>query len=419
MFANNQNCNLQNRGPNACQNIEMTDYHPEYHQIRLQASVLKMRKELVTQPVKIADDTFLCWNGEIYETRDNTKLWQYGTSDTLFVADQLKPAFENYSDDATVEHIAETMATFHNAEFAILILTKSSIFYGRDLWGRRSLLRWDCPKGCGSFQIVSTAETLDPSLGKDEVCDQEHLWSEIPPGLVHEIRFSPGEASVSSCQYPQTFPVSSDPLVNALQSAMHRLPDGVSEEVWEASLQLECHLRRAVKMRLDHSTSSAVLFSGGLDSAVIAALAAELTTYPLYLYNVSFGPTFMKSNDRKAALITAAALQEQYPEKCICFQDIVVDWEHIQRHEPHIRTLLLPKATLMDVNIGTALWFASRGGDHRIGETEGTRPRVLLLGMGADEQLGEQVFTLRSLLLWHCTKRKNSNRWIWSTSKSF
>jgi asparagine synthetase B (glutamine-hydrolysing) len=38
----------------------------------------------------------------------------------------------------------------------------------------------------------------------------------------------------------------------------------------------------------------------------------------------------------------------------------------------------------MDVNIATALWFASRGMD----KDDLTQPRVLLLGMGADEQMG-------------------------------
>ena len=147
-------------------------------------------------------------------------------------------------------------------------------------------------------------------------------------------------------------------------------------------------------MRLDHTRPSAVLFSGGLDSAVVAALAAELCTHPLLLYNVSFGPSFEKSADRKAALVTAEALQQKYPEKTILFQDIIVDWEDICKHEPHIRTLLKPKATLIDVNIWIALWFASRGDTK---ETETIKPRVLLLGTGADEQMGEMLL----LVLFH------------------
>jgi asparagine synthetase B (glutamine-hydrolysing) len=381
--------NLQNRGPDACQSIEPTQNYPQYHQIRLQASVLKMRQELVTQPVKIHDNTFLCWNGEIYETCYKDEMWQYETSDTLLVAEQLESAFENENDGTTSKRIAEIMAKLYNAEFAVLVLTKSYVYYGRDLWGRRSLLRWDCPKGCGSFQIVSTAESLDTSLDGDDGIDQGQNWSEILPGMVHQTPLTQEMSFTSNIPYPPISPTSTSPIDTPNLTIRTSPPEGVSEELWAASVELECHLRRAVKMRLDQKTSSAVLFSGGLDSAVVAALAAELCIHPLYLYNVSFGPTYMKSNDRKAALVTAAALQKQYPEKKIVFQDIVVDWEDIQHHEPHIRTLLQPKSTLMDVNIGTALWFASQGGDHRIGESDGAVPRVLLLGMGADEQLGE------------------------------
>jgi asparagine synthetase B (glutamine-hydrolysing) len=172
----------------------------------------------------------------------------------------------------------------------------------------------------------------------------------------------------------------------------------VSKELWEASLELEYHLDRAVQMRLASSSyqSTAVLFSGGLDSAVVAAFAARHchagSLPPLQLYNVSFGDAYEKSADRKAALITHEALKQQYPNAGVVFRDIVVSWEELVEWEPHIRTLLQPKMTLMDINIAAALWFASRGGAGGDGDGdndgESSRPRVLLLGMGADEQMG-------------------------------
>ena len=123
----------------------------------------------------------------------------------------------------------------------------------------------------------------------------------------------------------------------------------------------------------------------------------------LYLYNVSFGLNPEKSADRIAALKSYNALKEKYrsdntEDSCdlkIIFRDIVVDWENICRTEPHIRTLISPKSTVMDVNIGTALWFASRGQcvreeskDSDVLEDNDRSPRVLLLGMGADELMG-------------------------------
>lgn len=431
---------LRNRGPDHCQRVDASKHFSTCRSVQLQASVLQMRQELVPQPVTIGEDMYLCWNGEIYESSltDNQdegkseQLWMYETSDTLVVKKALEAALLETSadiddtDEADVvgTAIAKVMARFHNAEFACLILAKGNIYYCRDSWGRRSLLRWDCPDGSGSFQIVSTAEIISPRTAetnegsgsqdgdqdtKGDNTDEEQFWTEIPPGVVYRIHFSSDgrKACTSSIPFSSSYALSPPPSKSTLPSTVPPTPpDGVSNELWQASFVLEHYLRQAVNMRIDQHAPSAVLFSGGLDSAVVAALAAaEQTTtittekkhQPLHLYNVSFGPTFQKSNDRKAALVTAGILKEKYgSQKDILFQDIVVDWEDIQKYEPHIRMILQPKNTLMDVNIGIALWFASRGsvngddnGSHSDGEGRIRGPRVLLLGMGADEQLGE------------------------------
>lgn len=436
------NAILRNRGPDHCQRVDASEQFSTCRSVQLQASVLQMRHELIPQPVPFGDDMYLCWNGEIYESSLSDKqdeemtdqLWMYETSDTLVVKEALERALGAISIDNDAMDggevvgtaIAKVMAKFHNAEFACVILTKDNIYYCRDSWGRRSLLRWDCPDGSGSFQIVSTTEIPSPSASetndgsgskndnqdtKAENKNEDQCWTEIPPGVVYRIHFGSDDGDVSTSNIP--FPSSSYPVFPPTTKSIlpptvaPTPPDGVSNELWQASFVLEHYLRQAVNMRLDQHAPNAVLFSGGLDSAVVAALAAaEQTTtptadkkqQPLYLYNVSFGPTFEKSNDRKAALVSARILEESYrAQKDIFFQDIVVDWEDIQKYESHIRTLLQPKSTLMDVNIGIALWFASRGsvnGDQSVNHAEGRirSPRVLLLGMGADEQLGEYHF---------------------------
>jgi asparagine synthetase B (glutamine-hydrolysing) len=250
------------------------------------------------------------------------------------------------------------------------------------------LLRRDCPGGCGSFEIVSTTEILSVTEKSDEA-EERQSWIEILPGMVHQTSLIENP-STHNTSYPFISFTSPRPREFEDASISKSKPEEVSKELWDSSTELEFHLRRAVAMRLDQNGPSAVLFSGGLDSAVVAALAAELCTHPLYLYNVSFGPSFMKSADRKAALITAELLQQKYPDKKIIYRDIIVDWEDISKHEPHIRTLLQPKTTLMDVNIGIALWFAGRGKvDTESEDGIACDPnRVLLLGMGADEQMG-------------------------------
>ena len=56
----------------------------------------------------------------------------------------------------------------------------------------------------------------------------------------------------------------------------------------------------------------------------------------------------------------------------------------------HIKHLLHPLHTVLDDSIGCAIWFAARGRgeDFVTGEQVETPARVLLLGMGIDEQLG-------------------------------
>jgi len=367
------------------------------------------------------------------------------------------------------------------------------------------LLLWRCPRNCGSFQLVSVAEELPLSIVSSSLSEATPTatktpgespleckttvaqeWIEVPPGTVHSISFSQSaeknvavfypKASFSLPRLPKDFPLPPIPNRNSDTTQTPPLATAaISNRLWKASLELEFHLRRAVTMRLDQSSrrrSTGVLFSGGVDSVVLAALAADilssryrvekqetklehetksepesktgeslsmkkLTVPILHLYNVSFGPNPEKSADRKAALKSYQTLREKYQnssnryncqaddnkdynggndiidsdeaddEDCdikIAFRDIVVEWEDICRTESHIRTLLSPKHTVMDVNIATALWFASRGtAAQRTIETnykEGYKdsnnndgnndrsPRVLLLGMGADELMG-------------------------------
>jgi asparagine synthetase B (glutamine-hydrolysing) len=403
--------NLRRRGPDSCNAISFTlpatqDDDSSSVQVSLQASVLQMRQDLVEQPVSLeipsdqeqSSDAsyYLCWNGEVYQATDDDTAGTYETSDTRLVKDRLSQALARVStkDPLTIApQIASVLGGLYNAEFAFLIVrSDGEIFYGRDPWGRRSLLRWDCSH-CGSFHIASTAPSMIVGEGS-EVSSQNSPskelaeWQEIPPGMVHVT--SSRRATVESIPI-STLDRSSISTPKLPDLAPHTgttaPPEGVSVEFWKAAHEMEFHLSQAVQRRMDHHSSTAVLFSGGLDSAVVAALAARHCTHPLHLYNVSFGPTFEKSADRQAALITHQALQAQYPDKTITFQDIVVTWEDICEHELHVRTLLQPKETLMDVNIATALWFASRGGTKR-NEANEERPRVLLLGMGADELLG-------------------------------
>ena len=73
------------------------------------------------------------------------------------------------------------------------------------MWGRRSLLRWECPV-CGSFRIASVTENrhdddLSTENNRDEAnanikSPSRQVWSEIEPGQVVEYRFTTSSTSV-------------------------------------------------------------------------------------------------------------------------------------------------------------------------------------------------------------------------------
>lgn len=110
--------------------------------------------------------------------------------------------------------------------------------------------------------------------------------------------------------------------------------------------------------------SVAVLFSGGLDSMVLAALAhAHVPAdQPIDLINVCFSSDREKpSPDRLAALAGVDELRLACPDRC--WQLILVDdsFQAAVGRVGHTMSLLAPAGTHMDFNIGSALWAAARG----------------------------------------------------------
>uniref|UniRef100_A0A0L8IHH6 Asparagine synthetase [glutamine-hydrolyzing] n=1 Tax=Octopus bimaculoides TaxID=37653 RepID=A0A0L8IHH6_OCTBM len=129
----------------------------------------------------------------------------------------------------------------------------------------------------------------------------------------------------------------------------------------------------------------AILFSGGLDAAVIAALADRLgddhTT---------------TSADKNPFLVPDrltgyTALEELNPRRKWNFVEINVTKDELQEiRQKCVSHLLYPLCSVLDDSIGCAIWFASRGlGILGNGPNKGklfySRAKVILCGMGADE----------------------------------
>ncbi|KAH9400097.1 PREDICTED: asparagine synthetase domain-containing protein 1-like [Rhagoletis zephyria] len=140
--------------------------------------------------------------------------------------------------------------------------------------------------------------------------------------------------------------------------------------------------------------STAILFSGGIDSTVIALLAdASVPAHlPIDLLNVAFNND---APDRETGLRAWEELRQLRPSRKWNFVSIHISKEELETYRAkHIRYLVKPLQTVLDDSIGCAIWFATRGKGLLMQEpgeittfTGQTRARVVLLGMGADEQL--------------------------------
>lgn len=138
--------------------------------------------------------------------------------------------------------------------------------------------------------------------------------------------------------------------------------------------------------------STAILFSGGLDSTIIALLADECVSnsLPIDLLNVAFDSD---APDRETGLRAWNELKSLRPKRRWNFVSIYISKEELQTmREKHIKHLVKPSKTVLDDSIGCAIWFAANGKgllleEHEVTSVYETPARIVLLGMGADEQL--------------------------------
>eukprot|EP00127_Corallochytrium_limacisporum_P007089 Clim_evm8s242 gene=Clim_evmTU8s242 len=295
----------------------------------------------------------------------------------------------------------------------------------------------------------------------------ETLWKEVPADGIYWIDLTKagmpeGRIPWGSSRLPTPAPVSAAGALKALAHAQSSLEAPTSTD--SAAISLLRALSTAVKRRV-RSLSSVwqrdfgVLYSGGLDSTLLTALAIEVLATPksrasplppppvdeifknalwqapekkryrisglnndqglkvrtddefipdrdenesfsrnvgveecslavaespfnnpsgphvnppiLHLLNVAFGSKAKgidpwNAPDRRTALISFAELAVYAAESDMNNHRLVlwlidIDEDEVKQGEAHVRRLIRPKTTFMDLSIGTALWFASRG----------------------------------------------------------
>lgn len=153
---------------------------------------------------------------------------------------------------------------------------------------------------------------------------------------------------------------------------------------------LRFHLSLAVQHRVEsvsrlttdipmptHGSRLGILFSGGLDSSVLAALADQHLpiTEAIDLINVSFGQdkaAFEEAPDRQTVLCTdpqgllalatlrrLSARPWNFIRVDVTPDQVLSALRQLEESLSHIFALVSPQNTMMDITIGTALWFAA------------------------------------------------------------
>ena len=375
------------------------------------------------------------------------------------------------------------------------------LIYGRDPLGRRSLLKLrgkDWPFALSSVWPVGdlsndqdlNGETLSgearvstsDSIGHDTIVfadstrtrlGDETSWEEVPvAGLygvsIPEVVVGRNEKSlqptgvigatsaVAFREYFAPWPVSRIKLSRIVRNAPRdRESKGQPSGCFLASSELLLEaLLKAVRCRVasigfkatvsDGVTLSGcrvgVLFSGGIDSVVLAALLHLCSDpdEPIDLLNVAFtgaddGPsnklqsTFSKDSssngaqhrvskseppapDRLAAISALFELKTLYPSREWRLVHVDVSAAERKLHEGRVKTLIRPRNTHMDLNIGTALWFASRGqgylreyseldmADAKNTKDNAGRPLVRTGGDGAAQSVGIPLWNQKVLV---------------------
>lgn len=439
---------LKRRGPEGCQLEEVKAAGAA--RFTLLATVLGLRgRQLTLQPVKDELGNLLAWNGEIFgglKVSDKE-------CDTNFLLHQL-------SHCASESELLNTVSCIEGPwAFVYFKRNEHQLWFGRDVFGRRSLL----------YQVKGTSLALAsavapkpneswtelPAIGiycldlKQSVAQGRLVvrlfpWNRLPagdlfepdgwqPGPLGETLLCPIESRLSSSLNRELG--NGPPPMPTLGRAFFRKVLEECTEIAYAVAELDKVLYEAVRRRLaNHSmvchlcmprhrsgltdipecnhASVAVLFSGGLDSMVIAALCARFLPRhcPIDLLNVAFEhqvhmidsqsktKKWFKSfdaPDRLSAKLGLDELRAVFPDRKWNLVEIDVGKEELQLERAnHIRKLIYPLETVLDDSLGCALWFAARGR----GNVSGTAPhpgapyespaRVVFLGMGADEQLG-------------------------------
>ncbi|CUS08935.1 unnamed protein product [Tuber aestivum] len=406
---------ISRRGPDIT-NTHVTTF--ANYTLTFTSSVLSLRGKLTPQPlIDPVSGSVLCWNGEAW--RINSALAPAGVNDGEEV---LKLLLSAEAPEKGFAGIAGPWAcVFFDA-------VRGRVWFGRDCLGRRSLL--ELRKGRWK-DGVTIASVGDGHEGWKEVEAEGlryfglHSGEEGVVPFLHQEDRDEGQVSMELPFPKLSRTIEPGGCLNTDSPEVGELKEVLLESVRIRVADIPEPPGPGRKVRL------AILFSGGLDCSVIARLVHECLPLDeaVDLLNVAFeNKRFVEARnkaneaskykrqtqppgaaaaaeeppregamdpysicpDRITGLATYAELQKICPGRLWNFIQINVPYPELLSHRQSVINLIHPHNTEMDLSIGVAFYFASRGTGYHFpgGQPYCSSARVLLSGLGADELLG-------------------------------
>ncbi|CAH9115028.1 unnamed protein product [Cuscuta europaea] len=315
--------------------------------------------------------------------------------------------------------------------------SSKTLWFGRDAFGRRSLLvHWPTQEDSRFLLSSVSPPSLTSERSGCSTYEQSHnlgFWEELPCG-VYSLSIGAFEtngelfANVTKHDWAnpnlkelirwerkfiQPSPVELQiPQIKISCWQQDICPNGTGHILCSSTLNVQkavTALRESVMKRTSTDTvyqavhkncdPIALLFSGGLDSMILAALLDQCidANYAIDLLNVSFDGQC--APDRISARAGLKELQRIAPSRRWRLVEIDADLQKLTSETKHVMSLINPAKTYMDLNIGIALWLAA-GGDGWLYQNMmnssnvemcervkyKSEARILLVGSGADEQ---------------------------------
>ena len=153
------------------------------------------------------------------------------------------------------------------------------------------------------------------------------------------------------------------------KSFVQKLPKTISLSTHETLTQYGTYLEQAVKRQLMSDVEVGILLSGGIDSAVVAAIAQKYSTKPLKAFTIGFEGLY-NEDEIAEAKETADLLGLEHFTKKISFKNFLDIFKETTRiiEEPLATTSVIP------------MYYLAQLASEQV--------KVVLTGQGADEPLG-------------------------------